>query len=53
MPTQEVRLRPAEIVSRKQSPVSIMPEGLINVLTPQQVIDLLEYLSTLQGGTTP
>jgi len=49
---QEVRLRPAEIVKRQPSNVSIMPEGLINALTPQQVVDLLEYLSTLKGAAT-
>jgi putative heme-binding domain-containing protein len=50
--TQEVRLRPADIASRAPSAVSIMPEGLINALTPQQVVDLLEFLSTLKGNTT-
>ncbi|MGH9369958.1 MAG: hypothetical protein ACRD15_00335, partial [Vicinamibacterales bacterium] len=49
---QEVRLRPADIVSKTPSPVSIMPDGLINALTPQQVVDLLEYLSRLKAGTT-
>jgi putative heme-binding domain-containing protein len=49
--TQDVRLRPADIVSRKQSAVSTMPEGLINALTPQQVADLLEYLAGLRGTT--
>ena len=48
---QDVRLRPADIASRKQSAVSTMPEGLINALTPQQVADLLEYLAGLKGGT--
>jgi putative membrane-bound dehydrogenase-like protein len=46
--SQEVRLRPAEIARRTRSTVSLMPEGLINALTPQQIADLLEFLSTLK-----
>ena len=48
--TEEVRLRPADIASKKPSPISVMPEGLINALSPQQVIDLLEYLTSLKGA---
>lgn len=50
--TQEVRLKPGDIASRTRSNVSIMPEGLINAMSPQEVADLLEYLSTLKGGAT-
>jgi putative membrane-bound dehydrogenase-like protein len=46
--TQEVRLQPAGIASRTRSPVSIMPEELMNGMTPQQVSDLVEFLSTLK-----
>jgi putative heme-binding domain-containing protein len=45
----ERRLRPADIASRQTSGVSLMPEGLLNALSLQQVSDLLEFLSTLQG----
>ena len=50
---QDVRLRPADIATRKQSAVSTMPEGLINALTPQQLTDLLEYLAGLKGAAAP
>jgi putative heme-binding domain-containing protein len=42
------RLKPAEVKTRRQSSASLMPEGLLNALTLQQVSDLLEYLSTLK-----
>jgi putative heme-binding domain-containing protein len=50
--TQEVRLKPADIATRTRSNVSLMPEGLINAMSPQEVADLLEYLSTLRGNAT-
>jgi putative membrane-bound dehydrogenase-like protein len=52
-PAGDVRLTPSDIVSRTQSRMSIMPEGLLNNLTLQQVSDLLEFLTTLKGGTPP
>ncbi len=36
------------IASRQMSPVSLMPPGLINVLTKEEILDLLAYLET--GG---
>lgn len=43
-----IREFPAEdIEDRKKGDVSPMPNGLIDVLTPQQAADLLEYLFTL------
>lgn len=47
--TAERRLLPADITSRKVSGVSLMPEGLLNALTLQQVSDLLEFLATQTG----
>lgn len=44
-----IRLKPSEITARTQSRVSIMPEGLLNRLSPQQIADLLEYLTTLKA----
>jgi putative membrane-bound dehydrogenase-like protein len=46
--TEQVRLKPSEIVSRRQSRFSMMPEGLINALTQRQIVDLLEFLATLK-----
>jgi putative membrane-bound dehydrogenase-like protein len=45
---QSVRLRPSDIVSRQQIRVSLMPEGLLNNLSSQQIADLLEFLTTLR-----
>jgi putative membrane-bound dehydrogenase-like protein len=50
--TELRRLNRAEVKSRKQSSASLMPEGLLDALTLQQVSDLLEYLSTLKGQPT-
>lgn len=47
--TDERRLLPADIARRKTSGLSLMPEGLLNALSLQQVSDLLEFLSTLDG----
>ena len=38
----------ADIVSREETRVSLMPEGLLDNLSLQQVADLLEYLDSLK-----
>lgn len=43
-PTRMVRVRRDQIESRTQSPTSIMPEGLLNTLTEDEILDLLAYL---------
>jgi len=47
-PDQQVRLKPSDVISRRQNRVSLMPEGLAANLTPQQLADLLEFLTTLK-----
>jgi hypothetical protein len=47
--TQEIRLLPSEITARRPVPVSMMPDVLINVMTPQQIADLITFLSGLRG----
>jgi putative heme-binding domain-containing protein len=47
--SSERRLVPAEVVSRRPSGISLMPEGLLNALSLQQVSDLLEFLATQTG----
>ena len=47
----ERHLTPAEIVSRRPYRASMMPEGLLNNLSPQQIADLLEFLTTLKKRT--
>ena len=46
-PTSFQRIPRAEITSRKQSPLSPMPEGLLNGLTAEEVYDLLGYLGVV------
>jgi len=41
-------VRNAEIKSRKVSPVSLMPPGLLNSMNPDEVADLMAYI--LSGG---
>jgi len=41
---QQVRIPQSEIVLRQESPVSLMPEGLLEKLNPQQLRDLFVYL---------
>lgn len=41
------RLKKSEIESRQQSKLSIMPTGLQSAMTTQELVDLVEYLSTL------
>jgi putative heme-binding domain-containing protein len=45
---EQVRLAPADVVSKRPYRASMMPEGLLNNLAPQQVADLLEFLTTLK-----
>ena len=45
-PTQIRRVPRKSIVERHSSPVSIMPEGLVNTLERDEIIDLLSYLGT-------
>ena len=46
---QEFTLTPAEILERRRASLSIMPEDLVQSLTEQDMIDLLEFLATLTG----
>jgi putative membrane-bound dehydrogenase-like protein len=50
-PGEDRRIRTTDVATRRNSGVSLMPEGLLNALSLQQVSDLLEYLSTLDGRT--
>ena len=45
----EIRLRPSEINSRRQSKLSLMPEDLVTRMTEQQLVDLVQYLTTLRS----
>jgi putative heme-binding domain-containing protein len=43
---KEVRIATSDIEVRKESEVSVMPAGLDKQLTPQQLADLVEFLTT-------
>jgi putative heme-binding domain-containing protein len=41
---QKTRLRRSDVEEMEASPVSVMPEGLLKALNPQQIRDLFAYL---------
>jgi len=45
---QRITIKPGDIEDRKTSEVSLMPEGLAQTTSDQQLVDLLAYLSTLR-----
>jgi len=49
-PTNLQRVPRKSIVARKTSPISIMPEGLLNPLTREEILDLLAYLEQSSPG---
>jgi putative heme-binding domain-containing protein len=42
------RFKRGEIASMQQSKISIMPSGLQQTMTTQELVDLIEYLSSLK-----
>jgi putative heme-binding domain-containing protein len=46
--TEPVVLKKADIVDRKKSPTSIMPKGLLDKLTREEILDLVAYV--IAGG---
>jgi putative membrane-bound dehydrogenase-like protein len=45
---QRIKLSPAEIDTRKTAEISLMPEGLVQTLSEQDLVDLLAFLATLK-----
>jgi putative membrane-bound dehydrogenase-like protein len=43
-----IRVRPSDITGRRKSNLSMMPEDLVAKITEQELVDLLEYLTTLR-----
>ncbi len=43
---EETRIEKSDILSRETSPASMMPEGLLQSLSPEEVRDLIAYLQT-------
>lgn len=46
-----VRLKQGEIDERVKQEVSMMPQGLVNNLTPEQLADLIAYLESLNANS--
>jgi putative heme-binding domain-containing protein len=46
--TTPIVLKPADIVKREKSPNSIMPKGLLDKLTKEEILDLIAYVAA--GG---
>lgn len=46
-----IKYRTADVAKREKQTVSIMPEGLAAALSVTELVDLVEYLSTLKKGT--
>ena len=45
---EAVQINQSDIQSREVTPNSIMPEGLLNLLTNQEVLDLVAYMRTVE-----
>jgi putative heme-binding domain-containing protein len=45
---QDIALAKSEIQSREVSPVSMMPEGILNTLKDAEVVDLFAYLQAMK-----
>jgi putative heme-binding domain-containing protein len=44
--SQPIVLKVSDIVERKKSPVSIMPKGLLDKLTREEILDLVAYIAS-------
>ncbi|QDV23518.1 PVC-type heme-binding CxxCH protein [Aureliella helgolandensis] len=50
---QAQRVFKSDIVSRRPSPISIMPTGIVNTLEMEQILDLLAYVLTDGNAEAP
>ena len=48
-----VVIKKANIVERKKSPVSIMPKGLLDKLTHEEILDLIAYVAAGANPRSP
>ena len=46
----EIQLTPSDILERRQSKLSIMPDDLVSAMTKQELIDLIAFLATLDSS---
>jgi putative heme-binding domain-containing protein len=49
-PGLEQTLAAAEVAQLKPEPLSAMPEGLVDALSPQELADLVAWLASRKGG---
>jgi putative heme-binding domain-containing protein len=42
--TTPIEIKPADVVARKKSPTSIMPKGLLDKLTKDEILDLVAFV---------
>ena len=52
-PDQRVEVKKADIASRKPSKLSPMPEGLLNNLSKEDILDLLAYIESMGKAKAP
>ena len=50
---QDIVLNQSEIQSREVAPISMMPEGLLEQLSDQEVLDLTAYLQSTEQVSHP
>ena len=43
-PDQAIKIRKVDVLKKRRSELSIMPPGLLNNLSKQEILDLLAYL---------
>jgi putative membrane-bound dehydrogenase-like protein len=48
-----IHIKKSDILSRRQSKISLMPAGLQQTMSTQDLVDLVEYLSSLKKALTP
>jgi putative heme-binding domain-containing protein len=51
--TQPVILKQSDIAARKKSPTSIMPKGLLDKLTHEEILDLIAYITAKGNAKHP
>ena len=47
---ERFRFQTSDILSRRRSYLSLMPEDLVNAMTEQELVDLLAFLAGLSSG---
>ncbi|HEY2414990.1 MAG TPA: PQQ-dependent sugar dehydrogenase [Pirellulaceae bacterium] len=50
---KRLTLQTRDVAERSESPLSLMPQGVVEQLKPEQFADLIAYLETLRAGGKP